>query len=257
MQALGASLPNYAHIPMILGDDGKKISKRDGTSNILKYKDEGYLSEALLNYIVRLGWSKKDQEIFSIDEMISEFDLKDVNKSASRINSKKLVWLNQHYLKITNNEILADMLNDFFNDMGLSISTGPNLVDLIEIQKNRLDTLRDIAEQSIFFYKDFDGYDIKSAVKYLQFNVLEPLKILRNEFENIDNWNNKNIKKVIDKLISELDIKISKLAQPLRVAITGTTISPSIDDTVRLLGRKRTLERLNNAIKFIESHASS
>ena len=257
LSALDAPLPNYAHIPMILGGDGRKISKRDGTSNILKYKDEGYLPEALLNYIVRLGWSKKDQEIFSVDEMISQFDLNDVNKSASRINSKKLVWLNQHYLKITNNEILADMLNDFFNDMGLSISAGPNLVDLIEIQKNRLDTLRDIAEQSVFFYKDFDEYDIKSAEKYLQFNVLEPLKILRNEFENIDNWNNKNIKNVIDKLISKLDINISKIAQPLRVAITGATISPSIDDTVRLLGQNRTLKRLDNAVKFIESHTPS
>ena len=132
-----------------------------------------------------------------------------------------------------------------------------NLVDLIEIQKNRLDTLRDIAEQSVFFYKDFDEYDIKSAEKYLQSNILEPLKILRNEFENIDNWNNKNIKNVIDKLISKLDINISKIAQPLRVAITGATISPSIDDTVRLLGQNRTLKRLDNAVKFIESHTPS
>jgi len=257
MNALGASLPNYAHIPMILGEDGKKISKRDGISNILQYRDEGYLSQALLNYIVRLGWSKGDQEIFSIDEMISQFDLKGVNKSASRINPKKLVWLNKHYLKRTDNKILSSMLNNLFNDMDVPTNIGPSLEDLIEIQKNRLDTLKDIAEQSIFFYKDFDRYDIKSAKKYLQPVVLEPLKTLYSEFKNIDNWNNKNIKKVIDKLTSEFDIKISKLAQPLRVAITGTTISPSIDDTTRLLGRKRTLERLNNAIKFIESHTSS
>ena len=251
--ALGVPQPNYAHIPMILGVDGKKLSKRDAASSILEYRDKGYLPEALLNYLVRLGWSKGDQEIFSIDEMISEFDLRSVNKSASSINPKKLLWLNQHYIKNSDNEKLIFMLNSFFDDMNISTDSGPDLSDLISVQKDRIETVKDLAEQSTFFYEDFKKYDEKMAEKYLQPVLLKPFKVLYEEFDNNTSWDNENIKSILNKLAEEFDIKIGKLAQPLRVAITGKNVSPGIYDTVRLLGREKTLKRLNNAIKFIES----
>ena len=251
--ALGVPQPNYAHIPMILGVDGKKLSKRDAASSILEYRDKGYLPEALLNYLVRLGWSKGDQEIFSIDEMISEFDLRSVNKSASSINPKKLLWLNQHYIKNSDNEKLIFMLNSFFDDMNISIDSGPDLSDLVSVQKDRIETVQDLAEQSTFFYEDFKKYDEKMAEKYLQPVLLKPFKVLYEEFDNNTSWDNENIKSILNKLAEEFDIKIGKLAQPLRVAITGKNVSPGIYDTVRLLGREKTLKRLNNAIKFIES----
>ena len=251
--ALGVPQPNYAHIPMILGVDGKKLSKRDAASSILEYKDKGYLPEALLNYLVRLGWSKGDQEIFSIDEMISEFDLRSVNKSASSINPKKLLWLNQHYIKNSDNEKLIFMLNSFFDDMNISTDSGPDLSDLVSVQKDRIETVKDLAEYSAFFYEDFKKYDEKMAEKYLQPVLLKPFKALYEEFDNNTSWDNENIKSILNKLAEEFDIKIGKLAQPLRVAITGKNVSPGIYDTVRLLGREKTLKRLNNAIKFIES----
>ena len=251
--ALGVPQPNYAHIPMILGVDGKKLSKRDAASSILEYRDKGYLPEALLNYLVRLGWSKGDQEIFSIDEMISEFDLRSVNKSASSINPKKLLWLNQHYIKNSDNEKLIFMLNSFFDDMNISIDSGPDLSDLVSVQKDRIETVKDLAEHSTFFYEDFKKYDEKMAEKYLQPVLLKPFKELYEEFDNNTSWDNENIKSILNKLAEEFDIKIGKLAQPLRVAITGKNVSPGIYDTVRLLGREKTLKRLNNAIKFIES----
>ena len=251
--ALGVSEPNYAHIPMILGIDGKKLSKRDEASSILKYRDDGYLPEALLNYLVRLGWSKGDQEIFSIDEMISEFDLQSVNKSATTINPKKLLWLNQHYIKNSDNENLIFMLNSFFDDMNILTDTGPDLSDLVSVQKERIETVKDLAEQSVFFYKDFKKYDEKMSKKYLKPALLKPFRVLYDEFDNDACWDNETIKSILNKLAEKFDIKIGKLAQPLRVAITGKNISPSIYDTVRLLGREKTLKRLSNAIKFIES----
>jgi glutamyl-tRNA synthetase len=257
LNALGAPLPNYAHLPMILGEDGKKISKRNGVSNIMQYKEDGFLPEALLNYLVRLGWSKNNQEIFSIDEMISEFHLRDVNKSASSINPKKLLWLNQHYLKETDNKSLANMLGTLFDGMNVSTDFGPNLEDLIAVQKKRTGTVKDMAKESIFFYKDFQEYDAKLAEKYLRPNILEVLRSLYDELRAEDNWNNESIKIIIDKLIKKFNIKISKLAQPLRFAVTGTNISPSIDDTLRLLGQEKSLVRLKKAIKYIENHCSS
>ena len=256
LDALGVSLPNYAHIPMILGVDGKKLSKRDAASSVLKYRDNGYLPEALLNYLVRLGWSKGDQEIFSVEEMISNFDLKNVNKSAACINPKKLLWLNQHYLKKSDNKLLANMLEILFAEMSVSMNFGPNLEDLIEVQKQRTDTVKDMAKESIFFYKDFGQYDIKLAEKYFRPTILEVFKSLYEEFTINNNWNNESIKSIIDRLTSKFDIKISKLAQPLRVAVTGTNISPSINDTLRLLGQEKSLDRLKRAIKYIENHYS-
>ena len=257
LNALDMPLPNYAHVPMILSEAGKKISKRDDISNILKYKNDGYLHEAILNYLVRLGWSKGDQEVFSIEEMISEFDIKDVNKSASRINDEKLLWLNQEYLKNADNVYLKNLLVDIFNELSIQTDTGPDLNDLIEVQKKRTITLRDMADQSIIFYIDSIQYDAKLAEKFLKPIVLEPMQTLYKLLENMNEWNNENLKEAIEKSANSYDIKMAKLAQPLRVAVTGKNISPSIDDTLRLLGKKNTLKRLNSAIDYIENLSPS
>ena len=257
LNALDMPLPNYAHVPMILSEAGKKISKRDDISNILKYKNDGYLHEAILNYLVRLGWSKGDQEVFSIEEMISEFDIKDVNKSASRINNEKLLWLNQEYLKNADNVYLKNLLVDIFNELSIQTDTGPDLNDLIEVQKKRTITLRDMADQSIIFYIDSIQYDAKLAEKFLKPIVLEPMQTLYKLLENMNEWNNENLKEAIEKSANSYDIKMAKLAQPLRVAVTGKNISPSIDDTLRLLGKKNTLKRLNSAIDYIENLSPS
>tara|TARA_B100001540_G_C15808677_1_gene643381 strand:- start:104 stop:1513 length:1410 start_codon:yes stop_codon:yes gene_type:complete len=257
LNALDMPLPNYAHVPMILSEAGKKISKRDDISNILQYKNDGYLHEAILNYLVRLGWSKGDQEVFSIEEMISEFDIKDVNKSASRINDEKLLWLNQEYLKNADNVYLKNLLVDIFNELSIQTDTGPDLNDLIEVQKKRTITLRDMADQSIIFYIDSIQYDAKLAEKFLKPIVLEPMQTLYKLLENMNEWNNENLKEAIEKSANSYDIKMAKLAQPLRVAVTGKNISPSIDDTLRLLGKKNTLKRLNSAIDYIENLSPS
>ena len=257
LNALDMPLPTYAHVPMILSEAGKKISKRDDISNILQYKNDGYLHEAILNYLVRLGWSKGDQEVFSIEEMISEFDIKDVNKSASRINDEKLLWLNQEYLKNADNVYLKNLLVDIFNELSIQTDTGPDLNDLIEVQKKRTITLRDMADQSIIFYIDSIQYDAKLAEKFLKPIVLEPMQTLYKLLENMNEWNNENLKEAIEKSANSYDIKMAKLAQPLRVAVTGKNISPSIDDTLRLLGKKNTLKRLNSAIDYIENLSPS
>lgn len=257
LKALDAKIPNYAHIPMILGPDGKKLSKRDGAASVLQYRDDGYLPEALLNYLVRLGWSHGDQEIFSLEEMITTFDIKDVNKSASSINPEKLIWLNQHYLKSSDNKSLSEHLSTILHNMKISTDDGPGLEELIEVQKHRTETLKDMAEQSVFFYKDFDEYDANSAKKHLRPVLLEPLKAIFEELKDIQEWGNENIKNAIEQTAKKLELKMGKLAQPLRVAVTGAGISPSIDDTLRLLGQEKSLSRLLKGIEFIENRSSS
>jgi glutamyl-tRNA synthetase len=257
LKALGAQIPNYAHIPMILGPDGKKLSKRDGAASVLQYKDEGYLPEAVLNYLVRLGWSKGDQEIFSIEEMIEAFDIKDVNKSASSINPDKLLWLNQHYLKSADNTYLALSLAELFKKMNLSVVEGPGLESLIDVQKHRCETLKDIADQSVLFYQDFDEYAENAAKKHLRPVVLEPLNALYDSLEAVQEWNNENIKAAIEGTAEKFEIKMGKIGQPLRVAVSGTGISPSIDDTLRLLGQEKSLARLSKGIDFIENRSTS
>jgi glutamyl-tRNA synthetase len=255
--ALGAKAPNYAHIPMILSPEGKKLSKRDGAASVLQYRDDGILPEALLNYLVRLGWSKGDQEIFSFDEMVAAFDIKDVNKSASSINPEKLLWLNQHYIKNAENKSLSKPLTDLFLLMDINIDNGPELEDLIDVQKQRTETLKEMAEQSTCFYNDFEEYDANAAKKHLRPVILEPLKELYDSLESLEAWDNNNIKSVIEKTANDLEIKMGKLAQPLRVAVTGAGVSPSIDDTLRLLGQEKSLKRLLKGIEFIENRSSS
>ncbi len=249
LKALAADLPTYAHVPMILGPDGKKLSKRHGTVSVLQYREEGFLPEALLNYLVRLGWSHGDQEIFSMNEMIELFDISDVNKSASAINPEKLLWLNQQYLAGSDNESLARTIKPM---MDYDIENGPDLKALVEVQKHRAKTLVEIAEQSRSFYVDFDEFNEKAGKKHLRPVVLEPLMKLKEQLSGLDEWLDEPIYSSIQAVADEFELKIGKLGQPLRVALTGSGISPSIDATVRLMGKEKTLARMDKALEYIK-----
>lgn len=251
LYALNATPPHYTHIPLILDEQGNRLSKRYGAINVLQYREEGYLPEALLNYLIKLGWSHGDQEIFSVSDMIQYFDIKGMNKSAASINPEKLLWLNQHHLKIADDTRLADELIYYFKKLDINIQQGPNISDLVSIQKERSKTLVDIAHQSQFFYHDFDTYDIEIAKKHLKVELIKPLARIREQLSLLATWSDDMLHQIIINTAAEFAMKMGKIAQPLRVAVTGSTVSPSIDVTLRLLGKQKVLDRLDMALAYI------
>lgn len=254
-KALNAPIPTFAHLPMILGEDGKRLSKRHGAVSVLQFKEMGVLPHALLNYLVRLGWSKGDQEIFSVDEMIAAFDLQNVSRGVSSFNYDKLYWLNQHYQKNDPAEQVAKALHWHFEQQGIDPEKGPKLTELVQTQAERYKTLEEICHESRYFYEDPVNYDEDALKKHLRPVILEPLQALYNRFINLSQWDNDSLQECINDLSVEFDINMGKIAQPLRVAVTGRTTSPSIDKTLQLLGKKRTLERLEWALQFIRKRA--
>ena len=255
--ALGYDVPAYAHIPLILDSDGKKLSKRHGAASVLDYRDLGYLPEALLNYLVRLGWSHGDQEIFSTAEMIELFDIGQVNKAAAALNPDKLAWLNQHYLRESKAERIACLLKRKLVQLGVDVSGPPDLKQVAGVQKERVKTIAEMAEQSRFFYEDFAEYDETAVKKHLRPVVYEPLRQVRGVFSALDAWDRNTLHAAIDTVAERQAMKFGKIAQPLRVAVTGSAVSPSIDVTLALLGRDRTLARLGRALQMIERRIES
>jgi len=251
LRALNAPVPQYGHVPMILGVDGKRLSKRHGAVNVMQYRDEGYLPEALLNYLVRLGWSHGDQEIFSLDEMIQLFDLKDVNKAPSTFNPDKLLWLNQHYLKTADPAHLARHLSWHLGLLGIDPAQGPALTATVIALRERSRTLREMAEASRFFYGDFESYDAKAAAQHLTGEAQEPLQRLYAALAELPEWRGAAIQSTVNKIAGEQGLKLGKVAQPLRVAVCGGAVSPPIDVTLELLGRDRTLRRIERALEFV------
>ncbi len=251
LKAMAASIPEYAHLPMILDEKGAKLSKRHGAANLLNYRDEGYLPEALLNYLVRLGWSHGDQEIFSIDEMIELFELDDINKSASSINPDKLLWLNQHYIKESDPEHIASYLQWHMDKQGIDTSNGPALSAVVTALAERAKTLLEMAQSSRYFYEDFDEFDEKAARKNLKAAALEPLQKMLVRFNEVSGWDGEVLHQIVLDIVEELELKLGKVAQPLRVAVTGAGMSPSIDVTLELIGRERCLARITKAIEYI------
>ncbi|NNF60734.1 MAG: glutamate--tRNA ligase [Gammaproteobacteria bacterium] len=253
--AMGATLPVFAHLPMILGADGARLSKRHGSVSVLEYREEGYLPEALLNYLVRLGWSHGDQEIFGLNEMISLFDLADVNKAPSKFNPEKLLWLNQHHIKDGDPARLGELLGEHLRRLGVEPAAEPALPDVVRAQQERARTMVEMAMASEFFYRDVTEYNEKAAKKHLKQAAREPLKQVRASLADLTAWQTDDIHAVIDQVAQALELKMGKVAQPVRVAVSGGPISPPIDITLRLLGRRRTLERLDRAVRFIDDRA--
>ncbi|MEJ2060431.1 MAG: glutamate--tRNA ligase [Gammaproteobacteria bacterium] len=255
LRALGAEPPKYAHVPMILGDDGKRLSKRHGAMSVMEYREQGYLPEAVINYLVRLGWSHGDQEVFALDEMIELFDIEDVNKSASSFNTGKLLWLNQHYMKNCAPEHVARHLSWHMGQQEIDVDSGPELESVVVSQRERAKTLVEMASNSRFFYEEPRGYDEKAARKHLGADSLPVLKGLYEALQAVDDWRPEPLHAEVIKVSEALELKLGKVAQPLRVALTGATVSPPIDETLTLIGRERSLARLEKALAYIETAA--
>jgi len=256
LKALGADAPAYAHLPMILGPDGAKLSKRHGAVDIREYREQGYLPEAVLNYLVRLGWSHGDQEIFTLQEMIKLFDIADVNQSASSFNPEKLLWLNQQHIINAPAERLAEELLVFLNALGLDVELGPDPKDVAEAFRERAETLQHMAASARYCYEDFDEIDPKAVKKNLRPVILEPLKTAREKLAELDDWSCANIARTIEDVAASYEINMGKLGQPIRVAVTGGSVSPPIDVTVWLVGAKRVLQRLDKAIEITAARAA-
>ena len=245
LQALGAPLPIYAHVPMILGPDGAKLSKRHGAVSVLQYEEEGYLPDALLNYLVRLGWSHGDQEVFTREEMIAAFDIHDVNKSASAFNPEKLLWLNQQHMMRAMPAALVPHLRAQLRRLGADSSDQQMLEGVILAQRERAKTMKEMAVNSRFFFVEDIELDLKAAAKHLGGDAPATLAKVRARLGSLSEWNAASVHAALEQLAAELGGGLGKIAQPLRVAATGTAVSPPIDATLALLGRERTLARLD------------
>jgi glutamyl-tRNA synthetase len=245
--ALGRKPPVYAHLPMILGADGAKLSKRHGAVSVLQYRDEGFLPEAVLNYLVRLGWSHGDQEIFSIDEMIRLFDIADVNKSASAFNFEKLAWLNQQYLMHVLPGRIVPLLRWQLEKDGINARDESQLEQIVYSQRERAKTVAEMAANSRFFFKAPVAYDEKAVRKHVTAEIPGLLSALIDQLNALSDWSVPAIHALIDALAVSRGLALGKLAQPLRLAVCGGTISPPIDATLAILGKTETLARLRQA----------
>ncbi|MBA4822274.1 glutamate--tRNA ligase [Pantoea ananatis] len=251
LKAIGAQVPVYAHVSMILGDDGKKLSKRHGAVGVMQYRDDGYLPEALLNYLVRLGWSHGDQEIFSVKEMTALFSLDAVSKSASAFNTEKLQWLNHHYINALPPEYVATHLQWHIEQQNIDTRTGPELAKLVTLLGERCKTLKEMAASCHYFYQDFSEFDADAAKKHLRPVARQPLEVVRDKLAALTDWNAETVHQAIQQSADELGVGMGKVGMPLRVAVTGAGQSPGLDVTVEAIGRSRSVERIEKALAFI------
>ena len=253
MKALNYPIPNFIHLPMILGPDGSRLSKRHGAMNVLHYRDEGYSSDAVLNYLVRLGWSKGDQEIFSVQEMIDGFDLSGINKSSAKFDIEKLRWVNQQHLMHTNNDQLKLMvvtqseIAKKLNDETLS--------NFIDAYKNRANTINDLVSSCDKLFSTELNYDQASAKKFLKKKIISPLEDVADALKNSD-WNQESISEVLKSVCDKHEIGFGKIGQPIRIAVTGGTQSPSIDQTLILLDQETVIDRIEAAIAYIYENSN-
>ena len=253
LRALGASVPEYAHVPMILGDDGKRLSKRHGAVGVMEYFEAGYLPEAVLNYLVRLGWSHGDQEIFSLDEMINLFSLDGLNKSAASFNTEKLNWINQQYLMNAPIENIIRLVQQRLQRLQISFDDSLDFAAVVDLYRQRVHTTNELVDSILYLFQDFDDYDEKAAAKVLKPVALLPLQRLHERLQALPDWTAAGIHAVLEAITSELEVGMGKVGQPLRVAVTGGSFSPPIDQTVELLGKDRSIARIERAIAHISS----
>lgn len=243
LAALGANIPHYAHVPMILGTDGKRLSKRHGATSVMDYREQGFLPHALLNYLVRLGWSHKDQEIFSRDELIQFFDMSCINHAPAAINTDKLLWLNQHYLKQSD---AHDLISEFIfhcqlQNIQLSGHLNEHLVQIIQTQKERCKTLKEMAERSRFFFEE----PFITQEQCASLSDMNPILILfSKELSKLDHFQKESLHKLLKQFCETQQVKLGDLAKPLRIVLTGGNVSPPMDITLALLGKEKSLQRI-------------
>ncbi len=245
--ALQSPPPVYAHLPMILGSDGAKLSKRHGAVSVLQYRDEGFLPEALLNYLVRLGWSHGDQEIFSMQQIVALFDIIDVNKSASAFNGEKLAWLNQQHIMHALPAHLIAPLRWQLAQLGIAANSDEQLEHIVVAQRERAKTLKEMAANSVFFFKAPESYDEKAVRKHVNAEIVVLLRSLSNKLKQLTPWTAALIHETIDAFATQSGQSLGKLAQPIRLAVTGGTVSPPIDATLAILGAAESTLRIEAA----------
>ncbi len=248
LRALGATPPVYAHVPMILGSDGAKLSKRHGAVSVLEYQREGFLPDALLNYLVRLGWSHGDQEFFTREEMIAAFDIAHVGKAASAFNPDKLLWLNQQHIIKAPQATLVAALREQLAMLGVSADDDALVGGVVEALRERAKTMKEMASSSLFFFGE-PVMDEKAVAKHLTVDALAMLGELRAALAGSGEWAAPALHALLQSFAEARALGLGKVAQPLRVAITGGTVSPPIDATLALLGRERVLARIDRALQ--------
>ena len=253
MNAFDYPIPQFVHLPMILGPDGSRLSKRHGAMNVLHYKEEGFSPEALLNYLVRLGWSKGDQEIFSIQEMIDEFDLVGINKASAKFDIEKLRWVNQQHLLNTDDSELKMML-EARSDAAKGLNDEVT-INFINAYKNRANTINDLVSSCDNLFSDEIKYDQASADKFLKKEILSPLKDVVDALKRSE-WNQESISEALKSVCEKHEIGFGKIGQPIRIAVTGGTQSPSIDQTLILLDQSIVVDRIEAAIGYIEENSN-
>jgi glutamyl-tRNA synthetase len=254
-KALGEPIPQYAHVPMILAPDKTRLSKRHGAVSVLAYRDMGYLPHALLNSLARLGWSYGDQEKFTKEELIEKFSLKNVGKSAGVFNADKLLDLNAWYIRNSSDDFLARELIPFLQQFGLKGLEQQKIKEAVATLKPRSKTLLDMAEGALFYFQEEITYDKKADDKFLKSDILGLLEDIRDRLEKASEFNQAALEKIFVAFLEDNEIKLKKVAQPLRVALTGKTASPGIFEVMEILGRKKVVERLAKVITHIRSKA--
>ncbi len=247
LQALDAKIPEYGHVPTILGTDGKRLSKRHGASGVLEYREAGFLPEALMNYLVRLGWSYKDQEIFSREEMIQYFDVNSLQRAPAALNPEKLLWLNQHYLKTMDKTITARILAHELQKRGIDFQYGPELTEIVAMFAERSKTIVEMAENCRYFFQEVQ-YNAQALEKHITPEILPVLAEIQEQLRLLPHWEKDVIHQVIKDTAQKNSLNLGKVAQPLRVAVTGDTVSPPIDITLYHLNRERVLKRISQSM---------
>lgn len=250
--ALGSPLPDFGHVPMVLGKDRTRLSKRHGAMSVTAYRDMGYLPDALINYLVRLGWSHGDQEFFSRDELIEKFTLENIGKSPGIFDQEKLLALNADHIKATSPGYLSDHLLPFLNKRGCLAEKGDFLDSVIKTLNTRSKTLIDMADGALFYFQEDVLYEEKAAKKFLKPASLEAFKQLIDQLEPLESFNENSLENAFKKVTETTGLKLGKIAQPARVALTGKTVSPGIFEIIEVLGKKRVISRLQNAVRFIK-----
>lgn len=250
-QALGFPVPEFAHVPMILGDDGARLSKRHGAVSVMQYAEDGYLPEAVLNYLVRLGWSHGDQELFSKEEMVQLFDLSGVNKAPSSFNTSKLNWINQQYMQQAEPQRLAELLKQRLAVM--EIDTAIDLTAIVELFKERAQTINELADMGLFLLQDLSGYDEKAVKKAFKAGSDVALNAVIKKCEGITDWQGADLHQLIADVVAELEVGFGKVGMPVRLALSGQAQGPANDVIMKIIGKDETVKRLQDAVVFVQS----
>jgi glutamyl-tRNA synthetase len=248
--ALGFELPKFYHVPMILNPQGKKLSKRDGATDVMEYKEMGYFPEALLNFLIRLGWSHGDKELFSMEEMLELFDPKDINSSASAYNAEKLLWINAQYMK----EMPSDRIVNDLKELGFDITTHPKRELLVDALRERAKTLREFIDMAKPIIEAPKSYDEKAVKKFINDESLDALKSYLSDLKSTPPLKDQSeFENFTKEFLQKHDLKLKILAQPLRISMVGSSVSPSIYDTMAVIGYDELVSRIEKFLEYLES----